>query len=124
MKTPINSDRIKQKALELGFHKVGIASKDADFDLGKQRLQAWLDKGYQADMAWMANPKRQDIRSVMPEVQSLICVAINYYTPHQRPGGSEYAKISRYGWGQGLSQNSAQKTEGFGKLAAIARRGN
>ncbi|MBD0342687.1 MAG: epoxyqueuosine reductase, partial [Microcoleus sp. Co-bin12] len=62
MKKSINSDRIKQKALELGFHKVGIASKDADFDLEKQRLQAWLDKGYQADMAWMANPKRQDIQ--------------------------------------------------------------
>ncbi|MEG4249157.1 tRNA epoxyqueuosine(34) reductase QueG [Microcoleus sp. Pol10D4] len=100
MKKSINTDRIKQKALELGFHKVGIASTDADFDLEKQRLQAWLDKGYQADMAWMANPKRQDIRSLMPEMQSLICVAINYYTPHQRPGASEYAKISRYGWGR------------------------
>jgi epoxyqueuosine reductase len=51
-------------------------------------------------MGWMANPKRQDIRASMPEVKSLICVAINYYTPHQRPGGSEYAKISRYGWGR------------------------
>ncbi|MEG4986942.1 tRNA epoxyqueuosine(34) reductase QueG [Microcoleus sp. BR0-C5] len=85
MKAPISSNLVKQKALELGFHKVGIASADMDFDLEKQRLQAWLDKGYQADMAWMANPKREDIRLIMPEVQSLICVAINYYTPHQRP---------------------------------------
>ena len=61
MKKSINSDRIKQKALELGFHKVGIASKDGDFDLEKQRLQAWLDEGYQADMAWMAKAKRQDM---------------------------------------------------------------
>jgi epoxyqueuosine reductase len=36
----------------------------------------------------------------MPEVQSVICVALNYYTPHQRPEGQEYAKISRYGWGK------------------------
>ncbi|MFS8118617.1 MAG: epoxyqueuosine reductase, partial [Microcoleus sp.] len=100
MKKSINSDLIKQKSRELGFHKVGIASADADFDREKPRLQAWLDKGYQADMAWMANPKRLDIRSAMPDVQSVICVAINYYTPHQRPGGSEYAKISRYGWGR------------------------
>ncbi|MBE9120772.1 tRNA epoxyqueuosine(34) reductase QueG [Tychonema sp. LEGE 07199] len=110
MKISINRDRIQQKALELGFHKVGIASADADVDIEKQRLQAWLDKGYEADMAWMANPKRSDIRSLMPEVKSLICVAINYYTPHQRPeksllaGGDgaalEYAKISRYGWGR------------------------
>lgn len=69
-------------------------------DSDMQRLQAWLALGYQADMAWMENPKRQDIRSVMPEVRSLICVALNYYTPHQRPQGSQYAKISRYGWGR------------------------
>ncbi len=109
MKAPINSILVKEKALELGFHKVGIASADADVSREKQRLQAWLDKGYQADMAWMANPKRPDIRSLMPEVQSVICVAINYYTPHQRPenpslegdgAALEYAKISRYGWGR------------------------
>ncbi|MEG5138856.1 MULTISPECIES: tRNA epoxyqueuosine(34) reductase QueG [unclassified Microcoleus] len=110
MKISINSDLIKQKALELGFHKVGFASAQEETQVDAQRLQAWLDKGYQADMAWMANPKRLDIRSLMPDVQSVICVAINYYTPHQRPDNPpfevgddaaiEYAKISRYGWGR------------------------
>ena len=64
------------------------------------RLQQWLDQGQHADMAWMANPKRQDIRQVMPEVRSILCVALNYYTPHQRPDGAEYGKIARYGWGR------------------------
>ncbi len=96
----LNSTQVKQKALELGFHKAGIATVSKDDRVETQRLQAWLQLGYQADMAWMTNPKRQDIRSVMPEVRSLICVALNYYTPHQRPSGSEYAKISRYGWGR------------------------
>lgn len=100
MKAPITSTQIKQKAREIGFHLVGIAAADTNIDLEKQRLQAWLDKGYQADMAWMANPKRQDIGEVMPEVESIICVALNYYTPHQRPQGDRYAKISRYGWGR------------------------
>jgi epoxyqueuosine reductase len=82
----ISSNQIKQKALELGFHKVGIATvDDAAMFVEAQRLQAWLALGYQADMAWMANPKRQNIDSVMPSVRSLICVALNYYTPHQRP---------------------------------------
>lgn len=90
---------IKQKALELGFHQVGIASVD-DGAAEAQRLQAWLAIGYQADMAWMANPKRQNIQLVMPDVRSLICVALNYYTPHQRPEDTKYAKISRYGWGR------------------------
>lgn len=98
MKTLVNSAQVKQVALELGFHKVGIATVDGNQPA--RRLQAWLALGYQADMAWMANPKRQDIHLVMPEVRVLICVALNYYTPHQRPQGREYAKISRYGWGR------------------------
>ena len=94
----LTSTQIKDKALEIGFHQVGIAKVD-NTDVEVQHLQEWLKKGYQADMAWMNNPKRQDIRALMPEVQSIICVALNYYTPHQRPNRPEYAKISRYGWG-------------------------
>ena len=97
---PISSNEVKQKARSLGFHLCGIASVDEAEASAQQRLKAWLALGYQADMAWMDNPKRCDIHACMPEVQSVICVALNYYTPHQRPQGSEYAKISRYGWGR------------------------
>lgn len=98
--TSVNSAQIKQQALEIGFHKVGIASADADTQLSVERLQAWLSLGYQADMAWMANPKRQDVRDCLPGVRSLICVALNYYTPYQHHPEPEYAKLSRYGWGR------------------------
>jgi epoxyqueuosine reductase len=94
------SVEVKKKALELGFHKVGIAAVEDGDNTEKQRLQAWLALGYHADMEWMSSPKRQDIRLVMREVRSLVCVALNYYTPHQRPEGKEYAKISRYAWGR------------------------
>ena len=97
------TDQIKQNALDVGFHKVGIAIVPVESDDEKAAvtsLQSWLNQDYQADMAWMANPKRQDLRLVMPEVRSVICVALNYYTPHDRPNGAQYAKISRYGWGR------------------------
>ncbi|MGB3508204.1 MAG: tRNA epoxyqueuosine(34) reductase QueG [Microcoleaceae cyanobacterium] len=99
MKSPISSSQVKHKALELGFHKVGIASVN---ELGPEteRLQAWLDKGYQADLGWMANPQRQDLKRVMPEVESVICLALNYYTPHQHSESPTVGKISRYGWGR------------------------
>ncbi len=97
----INNLQVKEKALSLGFHQVGIAPADTDAsDSAVACLQAWLALGYHGDMAWMANPKRFDIRACMPEVRSLICVALNYYTRHQRPQGKEYGKISRYGWGR------------------------
>jgi epoxyqueuosine reductase len=103
----LDSDRIKQKALELGFHKVGIAAVDeperlqnSDDAASKSFLTQWLTNGYHADMAWMADSKRQDIRQLLPTVQSVICVALNYYTSHDRPAAPQYAKISRYGWGR------------------------
>ena len=100
-KAPVSSSQLKQKARSLGFHSCGIAAVDADVDSSvHHHLKAWLALEYQADMAWMDNPKRFDIRACMPEVQSVICVALNYYTPHQRPEGQEYAKVSRYGWGR------------------------
>lgn len=95
------SPAIKQQALTLGFHKVGIATVPQAEDQSPQTsLPQWLDQGYHADMEWMSDPRRQDIRSVMPDIRSIISVGINYYTSHQRPPGQDYAKISRYGWGR------------------------
>jgi epoxyqueuosine reductase len=118
MLSSLTSDFIKQKALELGFHKVGIATVVDDVQAlnlspNAVGLQQWLAQGYQADMAWMANPKRQDIRQVMPEICSVICVALNYYTPHERPEGGEYAKISRYGWGKDYHRVMQKKLKLF-----------
>jgi epoxyqueuosine reductase len=99
-KDSVTSSIVKEKAQELGFHKVGITTVDRGDNTEAQRLQTWINLGYHADMKWMNNPKRQDVRLVMPETRSLICVALNYYTPNQRPEGQEYAKIARYGWGR------------------------
>ncbi|MEC4814763.1 MAG: tRNA epoxyqueuosine(34) reductase QueG [Scytonema sp. PMC 1069.18] len=96
----INSSEVRSKALELGFHKVGVAAVDGVELSEANRLRTWLELGYHADMEWMGNPKRQNIRACMPEVRSIICVSLNYYTPHHRPEGKEYAKISRYAWGR------------------------
>jgi epoxyqueuosine reductase len=98
MDIPTLRQQILQTALELGFHKVGIAAVPDSQD--SSALQDWLAKGYQADMAWMENPKRRSVQQVMPEARSMICVALNYYTDTDRPQGQQYAKISRYGWGR------------------------
>jgi epoxyqueuosine reductase len=91
---------VKAKAKELGFHEVGIAAVDDLEATETQKLTAWLKMGYHADMEWMKNPRRENISLVMPEVRTLVSVALNYYTSHARPQGDEYGKISRYGWGR------------------------
>ena len=106
----INSNQIKTKAQSLGFHQVGIAVVNGeDQDTSVNYLQAWLALGYHGSMAWMTNPKRFNIKTCMPEVQSIICVALNYYTPHQHRQEAEYAKISRYGWGRDYHKVMHQK---------------
>jgi epoxyqueuosine reductase len=95
----VTETQIKEKALELGFHGVGIASVDSQ-DSAVSHLKSWLERGYQADMDWMTNPKRQDIKTLWPEVRSLICLALNYYTPQQHSQEQNHGKISRYAWGR------------------------
>lgn len=114
----IDSQQVKQQAIALGFHKAGIVSIDTVSEVEQQaveRLQAWLDRGYQSDMAWMANPRRQDLRQVLPSVRSIICVALNYNTECDRPDGEQYAKISRYGWGRDYHRILTKKLKAFGQ---------
>ncbi len=94
---------VRQKAFALGFDQVGIAgiepSREA-FQAHQAALQRWLSQGFHADMGWMSSPKRQDIAQVMPGAKTVICVALNYYTPHRHSEDRQHGKISRYGWGR------------------------
>jgi epoxyqueuosine reductase len=94
------TEQIKSKALELGFHKVGIAKTEA-LTIEAERLKTWLNRGYHASMQWMEKnvEKRIDPREIIPGAQSVISVAINYYTPVQHSQNPEHGKISRYAWG-------------------------
>ena len=44
--------QIQNKALELGFCKIGIAKAEPLVEEGK-KLREWLDRGYQGTMKWM-----------------------------------------------------------------------
>lgn len=112
----LTSEQIKAKAKSIGFHLVGIASAQNDEQIQAQtRLQNWLASGYHADMNWMNNPKRFDLQKCLPGVQSVIAVALNYYTPHEQPDNAEQGKVSRYAWGRDYHKVMQKK------LKALAR---
>ncbi|MEM1425116.1 MAG: epoxyqueuosine reductase, partial [Cyanobacteria bacterium P01_H01_bin.130] len=54
--------QVRAQATELGFHRVGFAAVNPQNPEtpGHQALQRWLAQGYQAQMAWMGDPRRQD----------------------------------------------------------------
>jgi epoxyqueuosine reductase len=94
------TQKIKQKALEIGFHKVGVARAEALVEEG-ERLKEWLNAGYHGEMRWMEREpeKRADPRLIFPEAKSVVAVALNYFTPHEHEENSTKGKISRYAWG-------------------------
>jgi epoxyqueuosine reductase len=109
----LNSIEIKNYGRSLGFHQIGITSVNPETP--DNHLKTWLQQGYHADLTWMENPKRLNIRECMPEVESVISVALNYYTPHQHPEGKEYGKISRYAWGRDYHKVMHKKLKAFSR---------
>jgi epoxyqueuosine reductase len=92
--------RLQLKASELGFSSIGIARAEL-LNEEENHLREWFNRGYQASMQWLERDvdKRIDVTRVLPNAKSVICVAINYFTPTQHPGTPDFGKISRYAWG-------------------------
>ncbi|MDX2033624.1 MAG: tRNA epoxyqueuosine(34) reductase QueG [Blastocatellia bacterium] len=96
----LQSEEIKQKARELGFHKVGIVPAEALTEAGA-RLREWIDRGFHGAMHYMARDpeQRSDPRRLMPSARSVVCVGLNYYQPDPHADDPATGKISRYAWG-------------------------
>ena len=94
------SDRIKQKAAEIGFQKCGIVRAEP-LDAESKKLTEWLDLNYHGEMAWLDREpeKRGDPRLIFPEARSVIVVTLNYFTKHKHDQSPNKGKLSRYAWG-------------------------
>ena len=96
----ITSDIIKEKAIELGFHKVGIA-KAAKTKQEQERLDEWLDQKKHADMEWIENRKseRGNIFNYFSEAKTVISLGMNYYVGKDQSDLTSDFKFSNYAWG-------------------------
>ncbi len=94
------TEQIKQKAIEIGFHKIGVARAETLREEG-EHLKQWLSENYHGEMQWMEREpeKRADPRLIFPGAKSVVVVALNYFTPHQHETNDAKGKISRYAWG-------------------------
>jgi epoxyqueuosine reductase len=90
---------LKRKAAELGFAACGIAT--AEPLQTHEEYRHWLARGYHASMRWMAREdavaKRADVREVMPEARSVVCVAMHYRTEAgwDEPAHGQVARYAR-----------------------------
>ena len=94
------SQAIKQRAAELGFVACGITP--AAPTPSYPRYLRWLEAGYHATMQWLSRKdavaKRADVRAVMPEAKSVVCVAMHYRTDAPWDE-ARHGKVARYARG-------------------------
>lgn len=90
---------IKAEAKRLGFLSCGI-SKAGFLEQEAPRLENWLNKNYNGQMAYMANhfDKRLDPTLLVDDAKSVVSLLLNYY-PSETQNPVSY-KISKYAYGQ------------------------
>lgn len=112
---------IRKHALEAGFDLVGIApaglARDLDF------ARDWVERGFAGEMKYLNNPKRYDLRKVLPGVKSVVCLGLIYNTEldySTEVGRAEVGSqlrdpargwISRYAWGRDYHEVMRAKLE-------------
>ncbi len=96
------NQRIKERAVELGFDLVGIAPAGPSPDTSACRQ--WLESGNQAGMQWLERePERRcDVRKLLPAARSVVVVGISYFT--RNPTDEIWndplrGRIARFAWG-------------------------
>ncbi|MBI4467145.1 MAG: tRNA epoxyqueuosine(34) reductase QueG [Acidobacteria bacterium] len=113
---------IKQHGRALGFDRVGIAPATDFPELAL--FSEWKERGYAGELDYLANPKRADVRELLPDPRSVICCALVYDTNQPRstevPPHPGRGWISRYAWGDDYHSVLAGKLEVL--RAALAER--
>ncbi|MBI2620481.1 MAG: tRNA epoxyqueuosine(34) reductase QueG [Ignavibacteriales bacterium] len=106
------TEEIKQKALEMGFVRVGVARSE-HLSGESLHLTEWLRRGYHGTMDWMERngEKRADPAKIVPNARSVVAVAMNYYTDFRHREDPEIGKISRYAWGDDYHQFMGERLE-------------
>jgi epoxyqueuosine reductase len=98
---PALAARAKALATETGFELAGIARADAPAELAF--FAEWVARGHAGEMAYLSSQvaKRSELRAAFPWARSVLCVGVQYDTPH--PYSTQAAPgrgwISRYAWG-------------------------
>ena len=96
------AQRIKSRAIELGFDLVGIAP--AGLAPHAQEYADWVAAGFAGEMSYMTRDpdRRSDLRRVLPDARSIIVVGLSYYTldlPDEIKHDPSRGLIARYAWG-------------------------
>ncbi len=94
------ANRIKEKALSLGFEACGIAKVEPVPEKEQAYVDKWVREGMNAQMAYMERNRelRYNPSLLVENARSVIVVALNYYTDLSLPEGAPI--FAKYAYGK------------------------
>jgi epoxyqueuosine reductase len=105
LNTPLSAQRLKDRAVALGFNLIGLTPAAPSPHL--LAYLRWLEAGQHAEMDYMERPdrvaRRRDLRVILPSVRSLVIAGLDYHTLHIPPQALDdpgRGRIAAYAWGQ------------------------
>jgi epoxyqueuosine reductase len=113
------TQRIKEKAIHLGFDLIGIAP--ASRAPHAEAYRRWLANGYQAGMSWLARQpeRREEPALVVPGAQAVVVVGLSYFTaipPAELWRNPAHGRIARYAWGLDYHEVLLPKVRDLGRF--------
>ena len=89
-------DKIKKKALELGFDLAGITSAAPISEIQREYFRDWVVKGCAGGMEYLGRniEKRFSPGELLDGARSVVCVALNYKPPGDIP--TESGRVADY----------------------------
>lgn len=114
------AQHIKQWGQSLGFQQVGIC--DTDLSVEEPLLQAWLDKQYHGEMAWMERHGMMRARphELQPGTLRVISVRMNYLPAHaffaKTLKNPQLGYISRYALGRDYHKLLRNRLKRLGEM--------
>lgn len=93
---------IRETAQRLGFDLCGIAPAELD-SINRENYLRWIEQGMHGEMTYMTRQQRRDLRSLLPNVRSVICAAMVYNAPGPKSIDRDepaHGWIARYAWGE------------------------
>jgi epoxyqueuosine reductase len=112
------TQRIKARALELGFDAVGVAGvadragaaappEDAGTS-ATQHFEAWLATGFHGGMVWLSSERSRERRAdparILPGVRSIVCLALCHEPAGDATRDRRLGRVARYAAGEDYHQ--------------------
>src|SRR5262245_30599962 len=98
----ITADRIKMRALKLGFEAAGVAAVQPLE--ARAHFEAWLAADRHGGMGYLAGRKHRDRRAdparILPGIRSVVCVALCHEPARDAARDARLGRIARYAAGE------------------------